>query len=277
MRQVRRFLARARRGMRIKLRPPWRRALIAGAACGVIGGAAVGAGWWSVRGGYGDRLPEQALALSAAVGLVVREVITEGRALTGREDLLTSLAVFAGEPILGVDTATAKSRLERLPWVQSVSVTRLLPDTLHIRLVERRPLALWQRHGSFVLIDGRGRVIEGNHVQRFANLPIIVGPDAPAHAAALFADLSVEPTLLRRVRGASRIGGRRWNLYLDDDVEVRLPAGNGEAAWRRLAAAERSAGLLERAVSVIDLRQPDRLVLRLTPEALPPHLQEMGI
>ena len=68
---------------------------------------------------------------------------------------------------------------------------------------------------------------------------------------------------------ATRVGDRRWNLHLDNRVEVWLPEQDALAAWHLLAEKARDEALLERAVTVIDLRfLPERLRLRLDPAAL---------
>ncbi|MCH7555160.1 MAG: cell division protein FtsQ, partial [Proteobacteria bacterium] len=56
--------------------------------------------------------------------------------------------------------------------------------------------------------------------------------------------------------------GRRWNLRLDNGVDVELPEAGINAAWRRLADIERRHRLLSRDITAIDLRLPDRLVVR---------------
>jgi cell division protein FtsQ len=180
-----------------------------------------------------------------------------------------------GMPLLAVDTAAAKDRLETLAWVERASVARMLPNTVQVRLLERQPLALWQRDGRFEVIDRAGAVIEGavnDRPQEYAHLRVLVGDDAPQSAAALFALLSTEPALSARVVAATRVGGRRWNVHLDNQIEVLLPERNAVGAWRLLGDKARDDGLLDRAITAIDLRfLPERLRLRLDPAALPDH------
>ena len=64
-----------------------------------------------------------------------------------------------------------------------------------------------------------------------------------------------------------RVGGRRWNLRFAGGIDVRLPEENAAQAWARLAELERKQRLLGRDVIVVDMRLPDRLVVRTTPEA----------
>jgi cell division protein FtsQ len=64
------------------------------------------------------------------------------------------------------------------------------------------------------------------------------------------------------VRSAVWVGGRRWNLRLDDGIDIRLPEENAQSAWTRLATLERDQRVLSRDIIAIDLRIRDRLVVR---------------
>jgi len=76
--------------------------------------------------------------------------------------------------------------------------------------------------------------------------------------------------LMRRVKAAVRVGGRRWNLRLEGDIDVRLPEDNAAAAWTRLAEYEKTHQVLERDVRILDLRLPDRLIVRKPPRPARP-------
>ncbi len=231
--------------------------------------ALVGGGVWLWRSGTVEAMAVAArhrvFAATAEAGLSVRQVLLEGRGETSRGALMRALRVRRGQPILTFDPAGAKARLEALPWVRSAAVERRLPDIVYVRLVERRPMALWQNHGHVVLVDREGVVITDNGLERFADLPLIVGADAPRRAPEFLALLAAQPALLRRVSAAVHVGGRRWNLRLDNDIDVRLPERDPGAALARLAELDRVHRLLAREVSTVDLRVPDRLILKLAP------------
>jgi cell division protein FtsQ len=146
--------------------------------------------------------------------------------------------------------------------VRSAAIERRLPGTLLVRLVERHPLAVWQHAGKQELVDREGAVIPVKDLTRFARLPTVVGDDAASHAAALIAMLEREPDLAARVTAAVRVDDRRWNLRIDNAIDVLLPEANLGEAWARLAALERSSRLLQRDIQTVDMRLPDRLVLR---------------
>jgi cell division protein FtsQ len=206
------------------------------------------------------------LDATAALGFRVADIRVEGRTTTDRETILDALNARPGTPILTVDPAHARHQLESLPWVRSAVIERRFPDTIYVRLVEREPMALWQHGGRLDLIDRTGAVIPVGRLDRFAKLPMVVGEDAAVHAANLLSMLATEPDLAARVSAAIHIGGRRWNLRLDNAIDVLLPAEDPAAAWANLAGLQRNSAILQRNVQAIDMRLPDRLVVRVAPE-----------
>ena len=191
----------------------------------------------------------------------------EGRERTAPAALLAALGVRRGEPLLAVDLAAAKARLEALPWVKSASVERRWPRLLYVKIAERTPLALWQDDGKIRLIDSGGTVIEGADLGRFAKLPMVVGAGADKAAAELLAMLAKEPSLMPHLEAAVRVGARRWNLHLVEGIDVRLPESGAEEALARLAELAPKERLFSPDIVAIDLRLPDRLIVRLSPAA----------
>jgi len=211
------------------------------------------------------RIDEAMIDVSAALGMKLNALTVEGRDMTAREDLLDALDVERGAPILAIDVAEARHAIEALPWVKAAKVERRLPGAVHIMLEERKPYALWQRTGRYTLVDRDGKAIV-DVPNADQSLPLIVGPDAPEHAAALFEALNGEAALAARVRAAVRVGARRWNVYLDSfegGIAIRLPENDISAAWTRLAALENEHQILERDLDFIDMRIEDRLVVRV--------------
>ncbi len=268
-------ISRSRRGRNTAKRPRryarktsarrlWRRTGIGAAVSVVILGlAGLWYGDWAERGlaAAGHAV----LAATAEAGFKVDDVLVEGRARTKRSAILKALGVARDTPILAFDPHAAKRRLEALPWVRAATVERRLPEAIFVRLVERKPRALWQHQGRLAVIDRGGDVIPGAKPEAFADLPLVVGAGAPGHAADLLAMLDSEPDLKTRVSAAVRVRDRRWNLRLDGGIDVRLPERDPAAAWAELARIQREHDVLGRDVVIIDLRMPDRLIVRTAP------------
>jgi cell division protein FtsQ len=207
--------------------------------------------------------------LGALVPMPVRQIVIVGRANTPEATFNAALGVSRGQPILAVSVADARSRLEALPWIEHATVERLLPATIKVDVEERRPFAIWQNQGKFLLIDRQGQVVTDEPVAAFRDLPLVVGQGAPAHAATLLDALAQVPALQARLTAAVRVGERRWNLVLNNDIQVLLPEGAAPAALARLMQLQTEHALLDRPLQVVDMRLPDRLVLRPRPAPAP--------
>lgn len=245
--------------------PLWRRTSVRVGAAIVL---CVGGGLWAWYGGYVDtarasaeNLVEQSLK---NLGFTVQQVTVAGRDETSTEELLAALQVSRGQSLFVLDCQAAKDRVEALGWVKTAAVSRLWPDTIHLELVERRPFARWQRKRRLAVIDREGAVITSKEMGRFATLPVVVGEGARYAASQLIDVLATEPNLFHRVEAATRVGDRRWNLHFDNGIEIRLPADDEAVAWQRLALLEQDYRILGRDIEAIDLRLPDRLIVRVS-------------
>lgn len=243
-----------------------------GIAASLLAVAGAGGTYAVLKGYPGEALDAArngALGLTASAGLTLQRVTVEGRLRTPRADVFAALGASQGAPILGIDLEAARDRLQSIGWVRSAVVERRLPDLVHIQLSERAPVAIWQNKGKFALVDTDGAVINRSDIGGWSHLPIVVGDGAPARTRDLLAMLKSEKLLAERVRAAVLVGKRRWNLFIDDaqkGVEIRLPDDHPEKAWAWFASLQRDHNILARDVSIIDLRTPDRLVVRLVNE-----------
>jgi cell division protein FtsQ len=256
--------AQSRRAWRLRRRAA-RRAAIVSLALGVV--AATG---WVLASGLPARAVEAAVTASdglmVAAGLTVHNVELSGRREAAQADIVAALGLSADTPILHVDLAKARARLESLGWVGAAHVTRRLPSTIAVRLAEREPFALWQRGGRIAVIDRDGEIITRDGLTRFTDLPLVVGEGAAAAAAALIDLIRTAPDMSGHVEAAIRVGDRRWTLRLDSGTDIYLPEFGEADAWRRLVALEREDQILSRDITIIDLRAGDRAVIRLPPE-----------
>ena len=222
-------------------------------------------------GGHVQRLMDQFAAgtSSAAVhaGFTLQDLSIEGGSHTSREVIEQALGFGVGASMFDIDTAAARARLERLPWVRRAQVMRLLPSSVQVAVEEREPFAVWQLDGKLHLVAADGTVLAAAGVEEAGKLPLIVGAGAGDKATALFTALAAYPDLRARIAAAVRVADRRWSLKLVNGVEIRLPEDNIEHALDKLTQLEKSHGILAAEVVFVDLRLPDRVGLQLTAAA----------
>ena len=183
-------------------------------------------------------------------------------------DELRRAASVAGEtkpaqPL--VDVTRIRERLLRFGWVKDARVSRRLPDTLVIDVVERTPTALWQDRQQLSLIDDSGVVLDRVPVSKMPDLPLVIGAGANARASQLKAILADAPTMQAQLASATWVGGRRWDLSFQSGETVALPEGEqaARAALTKFAKVDQSSGLLGRGLVRFDLRVPGKMVVRL--------------
>ncbi|MDD9921736.1 MAG: FtsQ-type POTRA domain-containing protein [Boseongicola sp.] len=254
------------RTTRKKPAPKWVRPTLKG--CAIVSVLAIGVGGptWLWQNGTITKgltyLWQETVNYTAGIGLKVDKVTLRGRHFTSRRSVIRAVGLKRGDPILGFDVDRLHQRLVKLPWVREAAIKRRWPDTVDIRITERRPMVLWQRKGRLYLMDTEGVAITSRKLGRFRDLLIVVGKGAPKAAPTLLAMISSEPTLARQVTAATFVGKRRWNLKLKGGIKVRLPEQDPHLAWKRLAELNVKHRLLARDVRMIDMRLPNRLLIR---------------
>ena len=216
--------------------------------------------------GVWQRAGAEAVRQSAIAGLEIRHVEVAGTrelpllpvyqaALPGRDNaMLTS------------DLGAIRSRLLTLPWVADASVARRLPDTLAITITERRPVALWQHRGRMAVVDINGVALETRRLERFAALPLVVGPGANTRVREFLTLAAKAPALAGKVDAAVLVGGRRWDLKFKTGETLSLPdtpaaADKAIRQFARLDDNGQGAGLLGGRFERFDMRLPGKMIV----------------
>ena len=201
--------------------------------------------------------------LSSFIGWAADDIRITGLVHQEPEMVLLALGVKPGGSLIGFDAENAKALLENLDWVATATVQRSFPNQLEISVEERVPFAVWQRAGAYYVIDRSGSAMSNVRPGRLPDLPLVSGEGAQFEVAGLVNQLEVSPHLSSKIRGAARVGQRRWNLYLDNGVTVLLPEKQVEAALARVAALDASQHLLSKGVKSVDLRFPGRVIVAI--------------
>jgi cell division protein FtsQ len=223
--------------------------------------SAVSSGWVENKM---DLAKNSVIEATAAAGMVVESIYLRGSQATSRSDLLETLDIKKGTPILNVDIKEARLRVESLGWVKSATLVRVLPNVIFLDIKERKALALWQRNRRApVLIDTDGTVIQKRNLAKYSDLPLVVGQGAAKNAAVLIERLHEYPLIFNEVKVAIRVSERRWNLRLRNNIEIRLPAEKISTALNQLYEYQNKHSLFDRNIIAVDLRVPDRLIVRV--------------
>lgn len=254
---ARRFFHRAE--ARVETLPPFFASL---ASLGLVGGFAF----------YGMVLGGQAASLASTVttiaGFEVHAVSISGHDYMREQDILDVLELRSGVSLVTFNVAAAHEMLLRQPWIAQASVRKIYPGKLQITLKEREPFAIWQRGQVVSIVDRDGQVLDDFNEERYGGLPVLVGYGAGERGAEFLRLLSEFPLLKNKVRASMLRSQRRWDILLDNAVTVKLPETGIRETLARLLALDNEKGVLSKDIVSVDMRLSDRLVVRLSEDAM---------
>ncbi|MBM3203645.1 FtsQ-type POTRA domain-containing protein [Candidatus Woesearchaeota archaeon] len=176
---------------------------------------------------------------------------------------------FTGKASLAVDLPAMEKELGQCAWVDSVEVSRIWPDTIRVRIVEQKPVAIWGNNG---FLNTRGKVFFPGSLKTHADLPRLQGPAGS------------EKRLLTLLYGLNRAwrprGMKVARLTLSERLAWFVAFDSGlEIVFGKQDPLEMT-GKLEKILPVLgeqrlsqlaglDLRYANGLALRWKPEAIP--------
>ncbi len=198
----------------------------------------------------------------ASFGFRLDTVHLQGTTPAAQGDILRAAALPLGAPILTLDLARIRARVERVGWVEHASVIRLLPDTLVIAVVQRPLLAVWEHAGTTVVVVANGAAMPKIDPAQFSGLPLIVGNGANTAAASILKLVLPRRRLVQHLDSLVRVDARRWDLRLKDGGLIMLPAAGEDEALKRFDRLDDQTRILELGFARIDLRDPEMVVVR---------------
>jgi cell division protein FtsQ len=231
----------------------------------ILGGAVALAWFVASLAGVPALAQAQVAAVASDAGFEVRRVHVTGVERMNELKVYERVLAERDRPMPLVDLETVRLDLLALSWVADARVSRQLPDTLVVDIVERTPRAALKKPGRLVLIDGEGHELEPISETNAKGMLRVSGPGAGRQVAALDELLDAAPALKAQVTEAEWIGNRRWNLTFKTGQVLALPHGPDASAgalvqFARLDGMNR---LLGGKVAAFDMRAPDRIYMRI--------------
>jgi cell division protein FtsQ len=191
--------------------------------------------------------------------VTVREVSVSGNQTLSSVRVRAVAKAPIGRQLARVDLAAIRARIETIPAVESVSVSRSWPHTIAVEVVERTPVAVVERGAGLQAVDDEG-VLFGSYVRQPDDLPLVrtaadVKSEALAEAARVVTSLRAD--IQARVESVDVASIDRITLKLTGGRTVMW--GSAEDSQQKAAVL---AVLLERRADEIDVSVPGRPTTR---------------
>ena len=198
----------------------------------------------------------------ARAGFGIDKINISGQSLTSEGTILTALGLQAMTNTVSFDADAALARIEAIPSVKSAAIRKKYPGELIVTIEEKVPMARWRFGDATYLVDEFGNAVAPDDGS-FRELPLVVGEGAADDAIVMVRTLERYPQITRDLAALSRIGDRRWDLIFYSGLRVQLPENGVAQALQQLDMYQTSDQLLDRDVSVIDMRVPGMVSLKL--------------
>lgn len=215
------------------------------------------------------KVAEMRNAIETRPEFMVNLMAIDGATDAVAQDIRTILPLDFPTSSFDLDLPAMRDVVAQLEVIKDVSIRIRPGGVLQIDVVERDPAVIWRTEDALVLLDVTGVEIAEELVRSSRpHLPLVAGMGADEAVPEALALYRAAGPLSPRLRGLVRMGERRWDVILDRDQRIMLPAEDPVPALERVIALSEAQDVLARDVALIDMRLAARPTLKMNPDAL---------
>ena len=161
--------------------------------------------------------------------------------------------------------------VNEIPAVASAAIKISVGGVLQINVTEKSPAFMWRKDNVMSVIDETGSFIRiANSRVDYPKLPLVVGEAANLVVSEISSLMQANEYFKDHVRAFIRVGERRWDLILENNVRIMLPQREFLAAFDRLMLMNEAGSLLSGRLSNIDMRLVVRPTVRVDTVSVDP-------
>ena len=161
--------------------------------------------------------------------------------------------------------------VNEIPAVASAAIKISAGGVLQINVAEKSPAFIWRKGNVMSVIDETGSLIRiANSRVDYPKLPLVVGEAADLAVSEISSLMQANEYFKDHVRAFIRVGERRWDLILENNVRIMLPQREFLAAFDRLMLMNEAGQLLSGRLSNIDMRLVVRPTVRVDTVSVDP-------
>ena len=161
--------------------------------------------------------------------------------------------------------------VNEIPAVASAAIKISVGGVLQINVTEKSPAFIWRKDNVMSVIDETGSFIRiANSRVDYPKLPLVVGDAANLVVSEISSLMQANEYFKDHVRAFIRVGERRWDLILENNVRIMLPQREFLAAFDRLMLMNEAGSLLSGRLSNIDMRLVVRPTVRVDTVSVDP-------
>ncbi len=199
-----------------------------------------------------------------SLGLKIESVEIRGNKIVPTDIILKkifeSLGDVTSKSIVLLDITELQDDITSIGWIESVTIKKKMPGKLIVNVTERSPKIIWQSKGAIWLADQFGNLLTQKMEKKYIYLPLVIGQNADKDIPELFRIINSSTRFKNMIVRATKTGGRRWDIKLNNDIVIKLPEDKPVEAWKKLDVMEKQSALFSKRITYIDMRIEGQLV-----------------
>ncbi len=194
-------------------------------------------------------------------GFKIENVLITGTINLSDNYIKDIIEIYNDGSIFNVDLSSIYNKIKQNSWVKEVSIERVLPNIIKIKIIENQPIAIWQNKKDNKLIAANGDIIFDGNVNDFKNdFPIIKGKKSEENIFSILKILETNQNFSKNIWSLTFINERRWDLHFNQGLVVRLPSKDINKAWQTIIKLHKNYNVLNLRLTEIDLRNPKQII-----------------
>ncbi len=194
-------------------------------------------------------------------GFKIEHVLITGTQNLSYNYIKDIIEIYNDGSIFNIDLSSVYNKIKQNSWVKEVSIERVLPNIIKIKIIENQPIAIWQNKKDNKLITANGDIIFDGNVNDFKNdFPIIKGKKSVENIFSILKILETNQNFSKNIWSLTFINERRWDLHFNQGLVVRLPSKDIEKAWQKIIKLQKNYDVLNLRLTEIDLRNPKQIL-----------------
>ena len=194
-------------------------------------------------------------------GFKIENVLITGTRNLSNNYIKDTIEIYNDGSIFNIDLSSIYNKIKQNAWVKEVSIERILPNIIKIKILENQPIAIWQNKKNNKLITANGDIIFDGNVNDFKNdFPIIKGNKSKENIFSILKILQSNQNFYENIWSLTFINERRWDLHFNQGLVVRLPSKDIKKAWEKIIKHKKNYNILNLKLTEIDLRNPKQIL-----------------
>ena len=189
--------------------------------------------------------------------LIIKKIIIENNDVVEKKKIKQKLSFLYGSNLFFIDTNQIKKQLKKIEFIKSYKIKKIYPETIVIKIFERKPVAIIQNKKNKKFFTISGQVIDYSNLKRFKDLPLVFGDERSFNN---FYNKLIDINFpINEIKKFYLFKSNRWDMITKKNQTIKLPIKNFENSLKNFINLNKQVSFEK--YKIFDYRIKDQLIL----------------